>query len=169
MKKHRRNDGREGAQTTGLQYAALPYRDKDGLEILLVTSRETKRWVIPKGWPMKGKKPHVAAAREAFEEAGVTGRIVKRPIGAYGYIKHLKNGAPLQCTVDVFPLKVSTQRTQWPEQKERTAHWFSAQDAAAAVDEPDLQALIDAFSHLMALDATRKKPKPKPASQPTEA
>jgi 8-oxo-dGTP pyrophosphatase MutT (NUDIX family) len=159
MKKSRRKDGRGQNVQIGQQYAALPWRDDGGLEILLVTSRETRRWVIPKGWPMKGKQPHAAAAREALEEAGVTGRIAKRPIGAYSYIKRLKNGAPLQCSVDVFPLKVVNQRTRWPEQGERTAHWFTPDEAATAVDEPELQALIDAFAHLIAADAARKTPK----------
>src|SRR3954470_23354950 len=81
-------------QACQIQYAALPYRRRaDGaMEILLVTSRETKRWVIPKGWPIKGRRPHVAAAREALEEAGLVGRVDKEPIGTYRYNKRLKNG-----------------------------------------------------------------------------
>ena len=70
------------------QVAALPFRIKDGkIEVLLVTSRETKRWLIPKGWPMKGKKPHKAAAQEAEEEAGVKGEIKNKPLGSYDYWK----------------------------------------------------------------------------------
>lgn len=67
------------------QYAALPYRvqRKDELYMLLVTSRDTGRWVIPKGWPIKNRKPHRAATLEAFEEAGVIGMAEKRPIGTY--------------------------------------------------------------------------------------
>jgi 8-oxo-dGTP pyrophosphatase MutT (NUDIX family) len=130
----------------GRQYAALPFRYTHSLEILLVSSRETHRWVIPKGWPMKGRKPYAAAAREALEEAGVIGRIAKRPIGAYQYVKRLKNGAPLLCTVDVFPMMVSSQRRHWREQDQRTVHWFPAEEAAMAVEEPDLQALIDGFA-----------------------
>ena len=121
----------------------------------MVTSRETRRWVIPKGWPMKGRKPRLAAAREAFEEAGVVGRIDKTPLGAYHYVKQLKNGAQLMCRVEVFPMKVQRQRKRWPEQHQRTAHWFSAQEAAEAVHEPELQALIEAF----ALAARRGEPK----------
>lgn len=140
----------------GVQYAALPFRRrkpskaasgrKDGLQILLVTSRDTGRWVIPKGWPMKGKRPHAAAAREALEEAGVTGKIGKLPLGAYRYQKRLKNGAALTCLVDVFPLQVQRQRKDWPERRQRTAHWFTPLDAAKAVDEPELAALIEAFA-----------------------
>ena len=130
----------------GRQYAALPFRFHHHLEILLISSRETHRWVIPKGWPMKGRKPHAAAAREALEEAGVVGRIAKQPVGSYQYIKRLKNGAPLQCTVDVFPMMVSRQRDRWREQDERTVRWFPAEEAAVAVEEPELQALIDEFA-----------------------
>ena len=162
MKKHGQKDSRGGNAEVGQQYAALPWRDKGGLEVLLVTSRETRRWVIPKGWPMKNKKPHAAAAREALEEAGVTGRVLKRPIGVYSYIKRLKNGAPLQCSVDVFPLKVTGQLTRWREQGERTGRWFSVEEAAEAVEEPDLQALIRGFAAHVAADTLRKKGKKAP-------
>jgi hypothetical protein len=66
-----------------IQYAALPYRISSafGTEVLLVTSRETKRWIIPKGWPKKRKDPWESGAREAAEEAGVIGKIGREPIG----------------------------------------------------------------------------------------
>ena len=141
----------------GLQYAALPFRvaDKGEVEVLLITSRETRRWVIPKGWPMKGKKPHAAAASEALQEAGVVGRIEKRAIGAYDYIKRLTNGAPLACTVDVFPLEVARQRKRWREQAQRVTHWFSAEEAAECVDEAGLRDLILAFAGEVRGAATR--------------
>jgi 8-oxo-dGTP pyrophosphatase MutT (NUDIX family) len=75
------------------QYAALPYRITDEVEVLLISSRETRRWILPKGWPMKGRKPHAAAAQEALEEAGVVGKIGKDPVGIYHYIKRMKNGS----------------------------------------------------------------------------
>ena len=135
------------AADPGRQFATLPWRRGDnGLEILLITSRETRRWIIPKGWPMKNRKPHEAAAREAFEEAGVIGRIVKQPIGAFRYMKLLKNGASLRCRVDVFPMEVTRQRSRWPEQHERTVQWFTPEDAAAAVQEDKLRTLIAKFS-----------------------
>jgi 8-oxo-dGTP pyrophosphatase MutT (NUDIX family) len=139
-KKHVLNAG------PGRQYAALPFRYLDSLEILLISSRETRRWVIPKGWPMKGRKPHAVAAREALEEAGVVGRIGKRPLGSYQYVKRLKNGAPLLCTVDVFPMMVKRQRDRWREQDQRTLQWFAAEEAATVVEEPELQSLIDEFA-----------------------
>jgi 8-oxo-dGTP pyrophosphatase MutT (NUDIX family) len=143
MKRPGKPARRKGA--LGRQYAALPFRYLHRLEILLISSRETRRWVIPKGWPMKGRKPHAAAATEALQEAGVEGVIAKRSIGSYQYVKRLKNGAPLLCTVEVFPMMVARQRADWREQHERTVQWFSAEEAAAFVHEPDLRALIDAF------------------------
>jgi 8-oxo-dGTP pyrophosphatase MutT (NUDIX family) len=137
----------------GLQFAALPYRLAGGgeVDVLLITSRETRRWVIPKGWPMKGKKPHQAAAIEARQEAGVDGRIHKLALGEYDYVKRLKNGAPLDCTVEVFALEVMQQRRHWREKGERVSRWFRAEDAAHAVEEPALRGLIMAFAVRMAI------------------
>src|SRR5205085_5647367 len=86
------------------QSAALPWRrtGKGDLEVLLITSRETRRWVIPKGWPIKGKSSAKSAAREAFEEAGVTGKVKKSPVGTYAYDKRLKNGRLQRVRVTVF-------------------------------------------------------------------
>jgi 8-oxo-dGTP pyrophosphatase MutT (NUDIX family) len=128
------------------QYAALPYRRTDQLEVLLVTSRETRRWVIPKGWPMKGKKPYAAAAREALEEAGVTGRVDKAGLGAYPYLKRLANGTPAPCQVKVFALEVLEERSQWREMEQRERRWFPALEAADAVDEPELAEIIREFA-----------------------
>lgn len=140
----------------GQQFAALPYRlaDRGDVEVLLITSRETRRWVIPKGWPMKGKKPHQAAAIEARQEAGVTGEIEKMPLGEYAYVKRLKDGAPLDCTVQVFPLQVTGQQRHWREKHERVGRWFTAEEAADLVDEASLSALMLAFAVRMAIDWT---------------
>jgi 8-oxo-dGTP pyrophosphatase MutT (NUDIX family) len=133
-------------QRAGLQYAALPYRMADGLEILLITSRETGRWVLPKGWPMKGKEGYATAAREAEEEAGVRGRIGKMPIGCYGYGKRLPDGVLLDFTVQVYPLEVEKHMDRWPEQGQRTIAWFKPEDAADLVEEDELASLIDSFA-----------------------
>jgi 8-oxo-dGTP pyrophosphatase MutT (NUDIX family) len=127
------------------QYAALPFRLTPQREVMLVSSRETKRWVIPKGWPMKGRKPHAAAAQEALEEAGVVGKIEKVSLGSYHYIKLMRNGAGILCRVDVFPLEVERQRKNWPEREERITRWFPIDEAADAVREPELAKLIRAF------------------------
>jgi 8-oxo-dGTP pyrophosphatase MutT (NUDIX family) len=137
---------------TRLQVAALPYRRRgsDGLEVMLVTSRETKRWVIPKGWPAAGLKPHAAAEREAYEEAGLVGRIGEAAIGCYAYEKRLKARRTVTCMVDVFPFEVRRQLKQWPEKAEREGRWFSPEKAAEAVAEPDLAALIRRLGEVVA-------------------
>jgi 8-oxo-dGTP pyrophosphatase MutT (NUDIX family) len=137
----------EGAQP---QYAALPWRRNNGVEILLITSRQTKRWVIPKGWPMADLAPHESAALEAFEEAGVDGNVVRSPLGHYDYLKRLKDGTDVAVRVDVFALEVIKRHETWPEQGERTARWFPAEAAAQAVGEPELAALIREFSKVHA-------------------
>ncbi len=127
------------------QYAALPYRIADEVEVLLISSRETRRWILPKGWPMKGRKPHAAAAQEALEEAGVKGKISKEPVGFYHYLKRMKNGSQQTCHVTVFPMRVSRQRKTWPEMHQRVTRWFPLHEAAELVGEPELQEVIRNF------------------------
>ncbi len=126
------------------QYAALPYRqlDDQGLQVMLITSRGTGRWIVPKGWPMAGLKPWRAAAREAYEEAGIVGEIDKRAAGRYDYEKLLEDGTVTRCHVDVFPLRVEEELARWPEQDQRTRRWFSPEQAAALVQEEGLQSLL---------------------------
>lgn len=138
---------RQGVEPT-IQYAALPWRSGKTLEVMLITSRETRRWVIPKGWPMKGRKSHATAALEALQEAGILGKIEKAALDAYHYQKRLRNGATLLCRVDVFPLRVARQRKNWPEKHQRTTKWFPCSKAARLVDEPKLTKLIKGFEKL---------------------
>jgi len=128
------------------QYAALPWRKMgEKLEVMLLTSRDTRRWVIPKGWPMKGRKPYAAAALEALQEAGLVGKIERKSIGCYHYRKRLKNGAALMCRVEVFPMRVLRQRKNWPEKDQRVTQWRGYVDAAQEVAEEELQEIILAF------------------------
>ena len=125
------------------QVAALPLRlAKNGaIEILLVTSRDTGRWIIPKGWTSKRIKDCKAAAREAREEAGVKGKILREAIGTYRYIKReLGNGAIIE--VRVFLLKVSKRCKRWPEKRERQRAWFDLEAAVSKVSDPELSTLI---------------------------
>ncbi len=140
---------RKRSQGNSTQYAALPFAtDASGtLRVLLVTSRETGRWVIPKGWPMKGRKPHKAAAQEAFEEAGVVGKVAKNPIAAFDYWKRGETSFRL-CRVDVFALAVERLEPQWPEQHERSRCWYDFQTAATLVEEPGLQHILMRFAGL---------------------
>lgn len=130
-----------------LQYAALCYRVRTGhpLEILLITSRDTGRWVIPKGWPIKGKRAHEVAAREAFEEAGVKGSCERAPIGHYVYRKKLDSGLKVSCTVRVFAMKVAGLRGNFPEKGERKLVWFEYREAARRVAERSLRDQILRF------------------------
>jgi 8-oxo-dGTP pyrophosphatase MutT (NUDIX family) len=126
------------------QYAALPFRSRgdSGLQIMLVTSRDTGRWIIPKGWPNAREAPHASAEREALEEAGVVGIVGRHAIGTYVYEKRLAGGAVVFCEVLVFPLEVEGQQDDWPEKEERRFQWFSPDDAANAVREPALREII---------------------------
>jgi 8-oxo-dGTP pyrophosphatase MutT (NUDIX family) len=126
------------------QVAALPYRQTPHgeLEILLLTSRQTGRFVLPKGWPMKGRKDCEAAAREAAEEAGVAGTFGKEPVGSYRYWKRLKDSfVPVR--VHIYPLKVEEQLGDWKERGQRSRAWLPASQAALLVDEPELASLFD--------------------------
>lgn len=132
------------------QIAVLPYRfggpGMDGpTEILLITSRGTGRWVIPKGNPLTGMPGHASAAIEAEEEAGVIGAVCPTPIGSYQYRKRRPNGASVMLDVEVFPLAVTRELGEWKEQDERERRWFAFDEAAKVVDETDLQALIRSF------------------------
>jgi 8-oxo-dGTP pyrophosphatase MutT (NUDIX family) len=134
------------AKSVGIQYAALPYRLVGRrVEILLITSRGTRRWVIPKGWPMQGLRPQEAAAVEAAEEAGLIGQIEDRPIGSYRYIKALKGDQTIAVQVILFPLLVTGQHDSWKEEGQRESNWFRYQQAANLVAEPSLRRLIRQF------------------------
>ncbi len=141
--------GVDDARPSRTQCAALPYRlagPGGSTEILLITSRETQRWVIPKGWPMKRRSPRRAAEREALEEAGVRGEIARQGAGAYHYVKRGPAGQAWLCRVDVFALKVLKEKPVWREHRQRARQWFSLEAAAEAVEEPELKALILGFS-----------------------
>jgi 8-oxo-dGTP pyrophosphatase MutT (NUDIX family) len=130
------------------QYAALPYRIHEGIEVLLISSRDTGRWVLPKGWPMQGRTPYGTAAREALEEAGVVGKVSHEAVGAYHYMKRKKSGREVLCHVTVFPMLVERQRKTWPEMHQRVTRWFPLAEAAGLVNEPELQQVIRNFSAL---------------------
>ena len=126
-----------------MQVGALPIcTGQDGSKtILLVTTRATKRWTIPKGWPIKGLKSHEAASREAMEEAGVIGKSRKRAVGRYLYWKRKEAHFEL-CKVRIFVMDVRDVLDDWPEKSERQRHWFTVADAAELVEEPGLKAAL---------------------------
>jgi 8-oxo-dGTP pyrophosphatase MutT (NUDIX family) len=125
------------------QFGALPFRMGSAEpEVMLITSRETKQWIIPKGWPKRGVAPRRVAAREAFEEAGLRGKVAKRPLGAYRYEKRMSPALVVPCEVTVFLLHVKRQLDDWPEKNERERCWLSPDEAAARVTEEELSALL---------------------------
>jgi 8-oxo-dGTP pyrophosphatase MutT (NUDIX family) len=126
------------------QYGVIPYRRAaDGsVEILLITSRETRRWVVPRGNPIAGLTHARSAAQEAFEEAGIRGPVEPGPIGRYRYDKRRASGRIEEAEVDLFPLRVTEVLDEWPERTQRERRWFAGEEAAAAVAEADLAALI---------------------------
>ena len=144
-----------------IQYGALPYRftPEAALEVLLVTTRQTKRWIIPKGWPIKGLRPAKSAAREAFEESGVTGRIGAKTLGFFTYEKWLDEaGVQAICEVRVFPLLVKRQSEVWPEFEQRVVQWVEPSKAISLIKEPDLKKLIAAFVKRAAAAANKAIP-----------
>lgn len=139
----------DGAQPR-TQVAALCWRLARGqIEVLLVTSRETGRWVLPKGWPMPDAPDGAAAQREAWEEAGVRGE-PGEGLGLYTYEKVLNRDSlspeAVPCVVAVFPLHVDSRKKSFPEAGQRRVKWFPRDKAARKVAEPALQALIAGFA-----------------------
>ena len=124
------------------QIAALPMRRVDGrLEVCLVTTRETGRWTVPKGWPMKGIPDRKAAAVEAEQEAGLVGKAAKKPLGTFDYWKRRPERFDL-VRVTLYGLKVRRELATWKEKGERQVRWMSLEDAATAVDEPGLKTIL---------------------------
>ncbi|MEL6523647.1 MAG: NUDIX hydrolase [Pseudomonadota bacterium] len=132
------------------QFGALCYRLVSGKpQVLLITSRTRGRWIIPKGWPVEGLTPAQSAEREAWEEAGVKGRINSVCLGMYSYNKEIAPGDFLPCMVAVFPLKVKTIAEQFPEVSERRRKWYSLPKAARKSDGAELGNIISHFDPRM--------------------
>lgn len=132
----------EGAKQ---QYGVLPWRkNKYGtMQVLLITSRRRGRWIVPKGWPAEGRPPHMAAALEAFEEAGVIGEIWPSALADYHYMKERKDGTLQRCRVTLFAFFVRGTLTNWPERGERKRKWLPIAEAAQLVDDAELARIIE--------------------------
>ena len=124
-----------------------------------MTTRQTRRWIIPKGWPIKGLRPAKSAAREAFEEAGVRGKISAKSLGLFTYEKSLDEaGVQATCEVRVFPLLVKRQSEVWPEFEQRTVQWVEPSKAASLIREPDLKKFVATFVKRVAAAANKSIP-----------
>ncbi len=129
-----------------IQFGALCWRMHRGrVEVLLITSRDTGRWVIPKGWATDGLSPSLSAAREAWEEAGVEGEVSETGLGQFRYDKVVRAAQAIPCEVQVFGLRVARLAERFPERKQRRRKWFNAATAARKVNEPQLRALLAAL------------------------
>jgi len=147
-------DSHHRRQVGALAFRAAAFGDP---EMLLLTSRKSERFVIPKGWPVEGLSDAEAVAKEAYEEAGVIGKVLETRIGSYAYQKRREPSFAF-VTVDVYALEVKAQLPDWPERGLRASLWLAPKHAAQLVDEPGLMRLIRAF------DARR----PAPADAPRE-
>ena len=137
------DNGKRGVRT---HFGALCWRLKNGrVQVLLVTSRRRQRWILPKGWPMDGATPVEAAEREAWEEAGVTGKALPVCLGIFSYIKDMGEGERLPCVVAVFPVKIKKQVSDWPEKSQRRRKWMTLKEASKSVAEKELSAILANF------------------------
>ncbi len=143
--------GAAAKRETRTQFGALCFRrtekkkKKPGIEVLLVSSRDTGRWIIPKGWPVDGETPTAAAAMEAWEEAGVRGRVHEVCLGHYAYLKWIDEEMSLPCIVAVFPLEVLRLDDDYPEAKERKRKWLTPKKAAQRLQEQELREIVQSF------------------------
>lgn len=134
---------RVGLRSRLTQYGALPYRrTSGGVQIMLVTSRASGQWIVPKGWLTLGLAPHVSAAKEAYEEAGVVGTAAEIPIGVF---PHLKSTTGQRLRVVVFPMEVTQELDHWPERFQRRRQWYNPDQAARAVTDTSLRKMIMSF------------------------
>ena|SRR5215204_3770089 len=152
---------REGRTERPIQTGALPWRigPKKRVEVLLVTGRRSRRWTIPKGWPMAGKSLAEAAAVEAFEEAGVKGKVDPEPLGAFNHTKQSVPFGTLEVRILVHPMNVERELAKWPELGQRRRKWFSVKEAAEKVDSEELRDLIIQSAERAFTAQTSKAPK----------
>jgi 8-oxo-dGTP pyrophosphatase MutT (NUDIX family) len=150
---------RASERAANVQYAALPWRRANGAtEILLITTRKTRSWIVPKGWPIAGLSPSECAAHEALEEAGILGEVRDKALGSFHYDKRRKTGDIDPCTVHVFAMEVIHQRRSWPEKAARDICWCSVEEALARVTEPGLRRLIAKFAKTSGGRAEHRQP-----------
>jgi 8-oxo-dGTP pyrophosphatase MutT (NUDIX family) len=137
------------------QVAALPWRlaDDGGLEFLLVTSRTSKHWLLPKGWPIPGKSGLESALQEAFEEAGIQAKGPDAPIGRYAFIKVLHDATELPCTMAVFAVGNVEELAEWPEKGQRDRMWFTQAEAVSIAFDFNLSLFLSTVTY----DRKRKR------------
>jgi 8-oxo-dGTP pyrophosphatase MutT (NUDIX family) len=129
---------------SGQQFAAVPLMQQgDQVHVMLLTSRGTKRWVLPKGWAEQDLTGPEVAAKEAFEEGGLVGKVQLDSLGTYSYLKEMPQAQAVPCQVEVFAMWVDQQLDEWPERAQRVRQWFSLSEAAEKVQESGLRLLLE--------------------------
>ncbi len=118
------------------------------LQVLLITSLKTKRWIVPKGWPVEGLSPGECAAKEAREEAGVMGPVAATALGHYRYKKLRKTGEILPCEVHVYAMQVTDRKKNWREKRARESAWCTVNEALGHLREAGLRRLLLKFARL---------------------
>ncbi len=145
------NHWKDAAAPCAEQIGAVCWRKNRGrVEVLLITSRDTGRWIIPKGWKMADRNDAVAAQTEAWEEAGAEGEVSAASLGQFEYDKVLRPGSVKRCRVEVYGLRVKCLKDRFPERKERSRKWFALDRAAKKVAEPELRDLISSWNSIIA-------------------
>jgi uncharacterized protein len=129
-----------------LAYQRVGKKRDASIRIMLVTSRQTRRWIIPKGNVDDGMTPHAAAAQEAEEEAGVRGKVSRNALGSFTYDKRIVGSICVTATIDVFPLAVREVMDEWKESKWRRRRWFTLDEVADAIEEQELHEIITTFA-----------------------
>ena len=130
------------------QFAALCFRwikEQRESRILLISSRDSGRWILPKGWPVNGRTPAQSALLESYEEAGVQGKVYDQCMGHYSYTKLMGNRRAVACVVGVYPIRVKSLLKKFPERGERRRIWLSPKDAAKMISEPALKPMLRQF------------------------
>ncbi len=129
-----------------VQYAALVYRMRDGkVQVLLVTSRKSQNWILPKGSPIANLKPHQTAAQEAWEEAGVKGRADKKCLGRFRFDRQGRGNRRQLCVGLVYPLQAKKLARNFPEAGQRQRKWLSPKKAARRIANPELSEIVRSF------------------------
>ena len=141
---------RDPATRRPLQTGAIPWRcTGSGVEVLLITGRSSGKWIIPKGWPMLFRSLADAAAREAYEEAGVRGRVSPEPLGRIDAPKSYRFAGTIDWLLVVHAMEVTEELDTWPEQHQRRRKWLSIDEAAGRVRPKALAPLIRAVASLV--------------------
>jgi 8-oxo-dGTP pyrophosphatase MutT (NUDIX family) len=135
---------RDPATRRPLQVGAVPWCRRAGskLEVLLITSRRSGKWIVPRGWTSRLRRLPRSAKREALEEAGVRGFISREPIGHVDLPKDYRLAGTIQWRLALFSLEVTDVLETWKETGQRQRQWFSPEEAAKLVSPPEVGALI---------------------------